>query len=103
MDAIETTQTAASETQTNLLPDHARALLKVGRPQGATRRDRTVGQRMAVAREAKGLTQEGLGKLMGVTRGTVAAWETGSEPSLKRIKSVAAVLEVRAGWIAFGE
>lgn len=36
-----------------------------------------LGDRIRAARERKGLTQEGLGELIGVARETVGNWETG--------------------------
>ena len=47
------------------------------------------------ARKAKGLTQEQLAKLLGVTQGAVAQWENGlTHPSFLMLPKVASVLEV---------
>lgn len=49
------------------------------------------------ARKAKGLTQEQLAKLVGVTQGAVAQWEKGiAHPSFDKLKSVADALEITA-------
>ena len=47
------------------------------------------------ARKAKGLTQEQLAKILGVTQGAVSQWEKGiSHPSYEMLPKVAAALEI---------
>lgn len=54
-----------------------------------------VAMRILRAREARGLTQEELAKILGVTAGTVCAWETGRHGiRVGRLKAVARALEV---------
>ena len=43
----------------------------------------TMGERIRQLRKARGLTQEGLAKLTGVTKGAVSQWEDGSTKNLK--------------------
>ncbi len=46
-------------------------------------------------REAKGLTQEQLAQLLGVTQGTIAHWESGARtPTLMNMVKIADVLGV---------
>lgn len=47
------------------------------------------------ARKAKGLTQEQLAKLLGITQGAVAQWENGmTHPSFQMLPKVASALGV---------
>lgn len=47
------------------------------------------------ARKAKGMTQEQLAKLLGITQGAVAQWENGlTHPSFPMLPKVAAALGV---------
>lgn len=47
------------------------------------------------ARKAKGLTQEQLAKLLGITQGAVAQWENGmTHPSFQMLPKVASALDV---------
>lgn len=43
----------------------------------------TMGQRIRALREAHGMSQERLGKLCGVTRGSISQWEIGLTESIK--------------------
>lgn len=53
------------------------------------------GKNLKAAREAKGLTQEQLGKLIGVSQTSVAGWETrGVQPRARVIADLVAVLGV---------
>ena len=63
----------------------------------------TPGQRITQAREAAGLTQEGLGKTLKVTRVSVSNWERDQNlPKGKRLEAVATALGVSIPWILSG-
>lgn len=50
------------------------------------------GERLAKAREARGLTQEEVAKLLDVSKGTVGGWESGAHDiRTKRLPDVARV------------
>ena len=52
-------------------------------------------QNIREAREAKGMTQEQVAKMVGVTQGAVAQWENGlTHPSFDKLVRIADVLEV---------
>jgi transcriptional regulator with XRE-family HTH domain len=53
-----------------------------------------IGEKIAVYRKAKGLTQEALGKLVGVSGQAVSKWENGGVPDTYLLPSVAKVLGV---------
>ncbi|MBM3532698.1 MAG: helix-turn-helix transcriptional regulator [Alphaproteobacteria bacterium] len=61
----------------------------------------TIGTRIRQAREAKGMTQEQLGKRVGpVTREAVSLWESdGARPRDARLERIAAVLDVDYDWL----
>jgi transcriptional regulator with XRE-family HTH domain len=60
-------------------------------------------QRIAFAREAAGLTQDALAKLLNADQSTVAKYETGErEPRLAVIEIIAKATGVSPCWIAFG-
>lgn len=65
----------------------------------------TIGERIRHARNAAGLTQEQLAVACGCTqRGTVSNWETDKQrPPVETFVPMAKALNVRAGWLAFGE
>ena len=45
-------------------------------------------------RKLKGITQEALAKMLGVTQGAISLWELGErEPNIKIIKQMAAIFE----------
>jgi transcriptional regulator with XRE-family HTH domain len=55
------------------------------------------GQRLAGARELKGLTQAEVGERFGVGKGTVSAWETGrGDPGVFRLAQLAKLYNVTA-------
>lgn len=43
----------------------------------------TMGDRIRRLREARGLSQEALGEILGVTRAAVSQWELGTVPNIK--------------------
>ena len=54
-----------------------------------------IGERIKLARQARGLTQEGLAEAVGVTRSAVAQWETGRAGQVTgNLSRIAAVLDV---------
>lgn len=53
----------------------------------------TMGDRIRILRQARGLTQEGLGELVGVSKSAVSQWEDGSVANIK-LKTFLALLEV---------
>jgi len=64
----------------------------------------TLGARLRIARERKGWTQQQVGTAVGITRAAVARFEGGAAmPMVQTCAELARVLDVRAGWLAFGE
>lgn len=64
----------------------------------------TFGDRLAGAREAAGLTQQGLAEKLGVKPSTIAAWENDlKEPRANRLQMVSGVLSVSMSWLLTGE
>ena len=64
----------------------------------------TFGDRLAVAREAQGLTQAALARRLGVRRDTIEAWEADrSEPRANRLQMLAGLLNVSIAWLLTGE
>lgn len=53
----------------------------------------SMGSRIRQLREAKGLTQPALGKMVGVTKGAVSQWENGSIANIK-LKTVLKLCEI---------
>ena len=57
-------------------------------------------KRLAEVRRAKGLTQEELAELLGVTRTTVVYWESGRVyPRVNLLQEIVKTLEVSADWL----
>jgi transcriptional regulator with XRE-family HTH domain len=64
----------------------------------------TFGDRLAVAREAQGMTAAQLARRLGVRRDTIEAWEADrSEPRANRLQMVAGLLNVSLVWLMTGE
>ena len=64
----------------------------------------TFGDRLAAARETNGLTQEQLGKRLGLKVTTVQKWEQDIlEPRANRLSMLAGLLNVSMGWLITGE
>lgn len=61
-----------------------------------------LGRRVAWARKRLGMSQEELGKRAGMTRVAVAQVETGGSQRPRRIKELAAALDVPPAWLQFG-
>lgn len=69
-------------------------------PDGA---DRKVGTRIAEARRAAGMTQEALGRAVGVSRSAVAQWETGRAGQLRgNLARIAEALLVSTAFLLEG-
>jgi transcriptional regulator with XRE-family HTH domain len=63
----------------------------------------TLGDRIAGAREAAGLTQPGFARTLGVKLATVRAWEDDrAEPRANKLQMVAGMLNVSVGWLLTG-
>lgn len=66
-------------------------------------REESLGQRIAAQRQRLGLSQAELAQRIGVTRETMASWESGqSEPRSNRLMTLAGVLEASIGWLLEG-
>lgn len=64
----------------------------------------TFGDRLEAAREAKGLTVEGLAEKIGVEPSRVEAWENDADsPRANRIQILAGLLNVSMVWLLSGE
>lgn len=64
----------------------------------------TFGDRLAVAREAQGMTQKTLSKRLGVALKTVEAWENDTrEPRANRLQLTSGLLNVSMKWLLTGE
>jgi len=64
----------------------------------------TFGDRLEAAREAKGLTVEGLAEKIGVGARAIEAWESDADtPRSNRIQMLAGLLNVSIVWLISGE
>ena len=64
----------------------------------------TFGDRLAAAREAKGLTVDGLAEKLGVDVSTIEVWEGDADtPRSNRIQMLAGLLNVSIVWLISGE
>lgn len=63
-----------------------------------------MGDRIKMLREARGLTQEGLGQLVGVTKGAVSQWENSgvADIRLKTFLKLVEVLRTDFSYLVFG-
>jgi HTH-type transcriptional regulator, cell division transcriptional repressor len=67
-------------------------------------RQATLGDRLAAAREAAGLSQSALAMRLGVRQKTLRSWEEDqSEPRANRLQMLAAMLGVSLRWLLTGE
>ena len=65
--------------------------------------DTLLGERIAHARRAKGLSQKQLADLVGVTKSTVAKWESDrTSPRANRLNQVAGLLGIPMAWLLGG-
>ena len=64
----------------------------------------TLGDRLAAARDAAGLTQDDLAQRLGVRAKTIRDWENDfKEPRANRLQMLAALLGVSLRWLLTGE
>lgn len=64
----------------------------------------TFGDRLAGARDAAGLDQQGLASKLGVKRAVISAWEDDlKEPRANRLQMVSGILGVSMSWLLTGE
>jgi len=64
----------------------------------------TFGDRLEAARDAKGLTVDGLAEKIGVEVRTIEAWESDADaPRASRIQMLAGLLNVSIVWLISGE
>ncbi|MFW2589917.1 helix-turn-helix domain-containing protein [Sagittula sp. SSi028] len=64
----------------------------------------TLGDRLAAARDAQGMTQEALAKRLGLKVKTVQTWENDlAEPRANRLQMLAGILNVSMMWLINGE
>lgn len=62
-----------------------------------------ISERIRLARTGKNMTQEALGKSLGVTRGAVAQWESGkTRPRHDTIRAISIVTEKSEQWLEYG-
>jgi transcriptional regulator with XRE-family HTH domain len=63
-----------------------------------------LGERIAKAREAKGLNPSELSREIGVSRAAVAQWEIGkTEPNARNLRKIASVVGVTLEWLGQGQ
>lgn len=62
-----------------------------------------IGEKIKIARQAKGMTQEELGKILGVQKSAIAKYENGRVVNIKRstLKKISDVLEIRPAELIF--
>ncbi|WP_373280270.1 helix-turn-helix domain-containing protein [Palleronia aestuarii] len=64
----------------------------------------TLGDRLAGARNAVGMSEDELAKRLGVKRATLESWENDlSEPRANRLSMLAGILNVSLRWLLTGE
>ena len=64
----------------------------------------TFGDRLAAAREARGMTQKVLARRMGVALKTVEGWENDMrEPRANKLQMMSGLLDVSMSWLLTGE
>ena len=62
--------------------------------------DMTLGQRIAECRKKKGLSQEGLGEKLGVSRQAISKWEAdGAVPEVDKLIGMSKLFGVSVGWL----
>lgn len=62
----------------------------------------TLGERIIQSREAKGLSQIQLAKLIGISQQSLQVIESGDTKNPRRLEKMAKVLEVDPGWLHYG-
>lgn len=81
-----------------------RAVNHAGRSTDYASAMETMGDRIKMLREAKGLTQEQLGKLVGVSKAAVSQWELGQAANIKlqTFLNLLNVLGVKYEYLIYG-
>ena len=60
----------------------------------------TMGQRIAQKRKEQGLSQEGLGEQLGVSRQAIYKWESGAAvPEIDKLIALSRLFDVSVGWL----
>ena len=60
----------------------------------------TLGQRIAERRKMLGLSQEGLGEKLGVSRQAISKWESdGAVPEIDKLITLSRLFSVSVGWL----
>ena len=61
-----------------------------------------IGRRIKAAREEKGMTQEALGKILGLNKSSIQRYETGKIQKIKLpiLENIAFILDVNPSWLA---
>ena len=60
----------------------------------------TMGQRIAQKRKEQGLSQEGLGEQLGVSRQAIYKWESGAAvPEIDKLIALSRLFGVSVGWL----
>jgi transcriptional regulator with XRE-family HTH domain len=63
----------------------------------------SIGERIRIARKAKGLSQRHVATLFGITPGAVSQWESDETvPNVERLGALGQVLTVEIGWLVSG-
>lgn len=62
-----------------------------------------MGERIRNLRESRGLSQDGLGKILGVDRTTIVKWETGASRPTRSLKRLAHYFNVTTDYILGNE
>lgn len=86
-------------------PEHAAAVEKIlaEPPRERTNRHQGIGQRLLMARKARGYAQEDVAEACGVTRAAVANWERGKTGlTEENLRVAAAFLQVPYEWLRYG-
>lgn len=64
----------------------------------------TLGQRLRIARDAAHMTHGDIAEHLCITRSAISQWETDvTTPRGPKVRRLAAILGVRAGWLLVGE
>ena len=72
------------------------------RPSGGDDYALEIGERIVRARKEHGLTQVELAELVGVSQRSMQAYENGEVVPYRKMKEIAAVLEVSTAWLLHG-
>lgn len=77
--------------------------MHIDRPEPMSSADDTIGGRMSLARDARGLSVTAAARTLAIAPDTWAAWENDrAEPLADRLQMIAATLEVSLAWLVSG-